>query len=253
MRRALQCLLLGCLVFFMSDEALAADTLIIATEGQDPPFNFFNERGELTGFDVEIARALCEEMQTPCEFVTKAWDDLLPALEKGEADLVMASMAKTRDRERHALFSQSYYRSYSAFIGDPARFSNTKTDELKNLRIATASNSIQQQYIKRHYPEATLLAVASPMEAYSALRENRADVVMGDAMSLLRFLTSPQGQGYDFMAEPSDAQALKATAHIAVSKLHPELLDKLNNAIESIRLNGEYDRVSRRYFPFSAF
>lgn len=249
----LVCLLLVSDVLLPVRAAMAHGSLTIATEGDVPPFNYVNDQGVLTGFDIEIAQAICQEIAADCTFVTRPATTLFQGLSRGEFDLIVSSMSKDVTSDDALLMTKSYYRSYAAFIADPARFTTRLPADRQDIRIASTHSPVQVGYLRRHYGHTQLVLVDSQPAAFAALKEGRADVVMGDAISLLAFLQSPQGQGFDFLDEPEPDQSLRTAAHMTVAAGKEALVEEINQALATLHLNGTYDRISRKYFPFSVF
>ncbi|VTU45482.1 transporter substrate-binding domain-containing protein [Variovorax sp. PBL-E5] len=98
-------------------------TYRIATEGTYPPWSFKDAQGQLQGWDVDIAHALCEKMQARCEIVAQDWDGIIPGLVARKFDLIVASMAITEQRRQRVDFSDKYKETISRFVakkGTPA-------------------------------------------------------------------------------------------------------------------------------------
>ena len=244
-------LLLSLLLFTTS--AAQAAKLTVATEGAYPPFNFYDEAGNLTGFDVEIALALCAEMEVECELVTRDWDKLIPALVNRDVDLVVASMASTPERDEQVDFTQHYYRSHVTFVGRSGLVEHNDPESLSGMRLATGKSTIQADYLIAHYPDNELILTDDMEQALELLRSGKVDLVLSDTTFTLTFLQSPEGQGFDYIGEPLRNDILKSEACIAVTEGNDDLRRQLNEAIERIRLNGQYDRIRIKYFLFDIY
>lgn len=229
-----------------------AETLRVATEGNYAPFSYHDDSGALAGFDVEIAQALCQQMQVDCELQAIVWEKLIPSLESGQVDMIVASMARTPEREQRIAFSDYYYQSHSVFAGKVGIAADTAPETLAGLRMAILGGTIQADFARRHYPKSPLLLVTHQEQAFEMLLSGQADLVLSDTINLLDFLQQPKATGYDFIGPPLLGDTLSSKAHIAVRK-NDRLQERVNRALEEIRLNGTYDRINRHYFPFSIY
>lgn len=232
---------------------LSAAPLVVATEGAYPPFSYYDQNGKLSGFDVDIAWALCDRMHRECEMVQAEWTELLPLLESGKADFIVASMAKTPERDRRVDFTEYYYRSHSIFIGNPERFTDSSPSALAGLTLATGRDTIQSNFLNKHYTESTIILTKDQVEAMDLLKSGKADLVLSDTINLLDVLQRPEFSQYDFIGDPLESDDLYSKAHIAVREGDDTLREELNNALQRLQLDGGYDRINRAYFPFSIY
>lgn len=233
--------------------ALHAEPLRIASEGNYEPFSYLDKDGQHTGFDVEIAHALCKQMQTECEIEFLPWVELIPALENDRIDIVVASMAKTTERESRVDFTDYYYSSHSLFVGLPNIVPDISPSSMKNRRIAVIDQTIQHNHIRAHYLDAVIQPVQTQEQAFDLLLKGQTDLVFSDSINLLNFLQRPEASMYEFISHSLQSGTLETKAHIAVKQGNTVLQQRLNRALEAIRLNGVYDRINRHYFPFSVY
>jgi ABC-type amino acid transport substrate-binding protein len=235
--------------------AFAADpALRIGTEGAYPPFNYINEKGELAGFDVDIAKALCKEMKRNCTFVTVPWVEIIDSLEQSKYDLMVSSMAYTEERAKRIAYSDPYYRSHAVFIGDPKKFQDISPEGLAGARIAAGKGTMQGDYLTKFYSaKSTLVFGKDQPEAQTLLKEGKADLVLGDAIEMMSFLESPDGTSFEFIGDPVTNDFLQSTSHATARKTDMALIGEVNAAIKRIRLDGTYDRINDAYFPFSIY
>ena len=109
--------LIAALLAGMSLSATAAQTIRFATEASYPPFELVDANNKIVGFDVDLANALCKEMDATCTFTNQAFDSLIPGLKFRRFDAVMAGMDITPEREKQVLFSTPYYENSALFVG----------------------------------------------------------------------------------------------------------------------------------------
>jgi len=237
----------------LSLPAHAAPPLRVATEGAYPPFNYIDENGDLAGFDVDITKALCTAMGQECTIEAIPWEQLLTALRSGKVDIIVASMARTPEREQFADFSDYYYRSRSMFVGLPNTSIDLTPYSDEQLTIATQSHTVQEQYLREQYPQSKTLACKTVHDAFTILIQGKADAVLIDSLTVFDFLQTDAGKPYDIIGPAIPANNTSSEARIAVAKGNRQLLERINKALRTIRLNGEFSRINHMYFPFSIY
>lgn len=248
-------LLCSALLFTVPGSTLAQPSLIrIATEGAYPPFNYVNDAGELTGFDVDIATALCRAMDRQCTIASVAWGDLLEGLAADQFDLVVASMAKTPQRERFADFVGPYYRSRSGYIGRKGSFTSADAACAAGKTLATEMGTVQADHLAAGYGASCRITLTRMnAELFALLASGEADLILTDTLTALEFLKSEEGAAYDFIGDPLPTSDPSSSAYIAVGKGKARLAQAVEEALKAIRLSGEYQRINRKYFPFSIY
>ena len=250
-----RCLLAAFLLGLVTAGPTLADdpVLRIGTEGAYPPFNFVNDKGELAGFDVDIAKALCKEMGRTCTFVATPWSEIIEGLEQNKYDLMVSSMAYTEERAKRIAYSEPYYRSHAVFIGDPKKYQDISPEGLAGARITAGKGTMQAQYLAKVYGKSTLVLGEDQPEAQALLEQGKADLMLGDAIELMSFLESGEGSAFEFIGDPVTNDFLQSTAHVTARKSDTALLEQVNAAIKKTRLDGSYERINDVYFPFSIY
>ncbi|MGD8429102.1 MAG: ABC transporter substrate-binding protein [Ectothiorhodospiraceae bacterium] len=227
----------------------AADTIRIATEGAYPPFNFIDESGDVKGFDVDIARALCDEMDADCKIVTQDWDGIIPGLLAGKYDAIIASMSITPERQKAVTFSAPYYSNKLQFIA-PKDSSFDPNADLSGKTIGAQRATISAQWLKENTSGVNIKLYDTQENAFLDLESGRLDAILADKYVSYEWLKSDEGQDYEFKGKPVYDDDKIA---IAVRKGNDELADRFSEAIESIRENGTYQKINSKYFPFDIY
>lgn len=176
------------LALALFSSAYAEDSIKIATEGVYPPFNYV-EGGKLTGFDVDIANALCEKASLKCEIVTQEWDGMIPALVAHKFDAIVASMAITEERKKKIDFTAKYYDTPAAFlVPKDAKVTDISPAALAGKTIGVQGSTTQQNYLEDDYKNSTIKTYSSVDDASADLAAGRLDLVLSDKVLLNEWL-----------------------------------------------------------------
>jgi ABC-type amino acid transport substrate-binding protein len=233
---------------------LAAEPLIVAVNNNDRPFCWSNERGELTGFSVDIARALCRAMESECRFVATNFADFLPGVVEKRFDFVVANVLWTPEREAIVDFTNRFWRSSSMFVGKPGTIAETSTHALTGKIVGVQKGSVQEKHLHEHYSDTVLtISFSTNTERNTALVLGKVDLIFGSTVSLYAFLTTKEGGRFDFVGSPIDGQGLGGDVAIPLAKGRDDLRKRLNSAIDKILHDGTFARINNTYFSASVF
>jgi len=226
----------------------------IAVEGGFPPFNYLDAEQKLQGFDVEIARALCENAHLSCEFVMEKWEDMIPNLNADKYDAIVSSMSKSEEREKLVAFSNSYYNSPSVFVvRKQTEMPDFQSKSLGGLVMGVTLGTVQAAYVEQFFPDAKVTIFPSSPDLYKGLADGSIDVAFEDKLAIYDWLTNTKAGGCcEFKgADIIDPKYFGDGAGIALRKSDNELREKLNTALATITGDGTYDAINAKYFPFS--
>ena len=230
--------------------AIAADKLKIGTEGAYPPFNLIDASGQVVGFDIDIAQALCAKMKTECEVVTSDWDGIIPALNSKKFDFIAASMSITDERKQAVDFTDAYYTNKLQFIAPKASTLKTDKSSLKGKVIGAQRATIAGTWLEDNMADTVEIKLYDTQEnAYLDLASGRVDAVLADKFVNWEWLKSAAGKDFEFKGDPVfDNDKIG----MAVRKNDP-LREKLNAALKEIVADGTYKKINDKYFPFSIY
>ncbi|MDQ0453883.1 ABC transporter substrate-binding protein [Rhizobium paknamense] len=236
-----------------SGSAMAEEKLVIGTEGAYPPFNNLEADGTLTGFDIDIAKALCTEMKVTCTFVTNNWDGIIPALQAKKFDAIVASMSITPERLQKVDFSKKYYNTPPA-VAVPKDSPIKSVDDLKGKIIGAQTSTSHANYVEKHMPNSELKLYPTADEYKLDISNGRIDAAVDDIVVLTEWTKSEAGACCKILTPlPIDEQINGVGAGIAVRKGETALADRFSKAIDAIRANGTYQKINAKYFDFDVY
>ena len=227
----------------------------IGVEGAYPPFSWTEPSGEVKGFDIDIANALCAEMKVKCTLVKQDWDGIIPALLSRKYDAIIATMDITEERKKKVDFTQKYQHI-------PARFAAKKGTDVQldkafmdGKTIAVQRATSMDTYITDNFPNATIKRYGTADEAYLDLKSGRVDYVMADSAAISDGLLKKEGgDAFEFVGPKlTDPKWFGEGAGIAVRKADKDLKEKFNAAILALRANGKYKEINDKYFDFDVY
>lgn len=229
------------------------EKVVIGSEGAYPPFNNLESDGTLTGFDIDIAKALCEEMKADCTFVTQEWDGMIPALI--DIDAIVASMSITEERKQQVDFTNKYYNTPPAIVvPKDSPITEATAAGLSGKVLGAQSSTTHSNYAEAHMKESELKLYPTADEYKLDLANGRIDAAIDDVVVLSEWLKTEDGACCKLLGTlPIDPVINGEGAGIAVRKGDDALREKLNKAIEAIRANGKYKQINEKYFPFDVY
>jgi polar amino acid transport system substrate-binding protein len=226
------------------------------TEVDYPPFNFAGADGNPQGFNVDLARMLCEELKLGCTIQMRRFETLIGALNENRGDAAIASIAATPQTRAKADFTDPYYRTPGRFaarrnsaIADPL------PEKLEGRKVAVVGGTAHEAYLKELFTEAELHPYPNAAAARQALRQGEVDLLFGDSVSLAFWLNgADSGNCCAFRGGPYlDSRYFGEGVGIAVKKGNDTIRQALNWALFRVWEQGRFTDLWLRYFPISPF
>lgn len=230
-------------------------TVKIGVEGAYPPFSMMTPEGTLEGFDIDITHALCAAMEVQCTLVAQNWDGIIPALLTRKYDAIVASMSITEERKRKVDFTNKYYQIPSQFVALKGSQFNFDSKGLKGKTIGVQRATTHDRYVSENFEGVNIKRYGSQDEAFLDFKAGRVDLVMNNVPAIQNGLLDKEGgDKFTFVGpQVTSPKWFGEGVGIALRKNTPELKDKLNKAIQTIRDNGEYQKIQAKYFSFDIY
>jgi arginine/ornithine transport system substrate-binding protein len=234
-----------------SAPAPEAAALKVAIDPTYEPFTFKTADGKPTGFDVDIANALCEQIKRKCEFVEQVWDSMIPGLNAKKYDVIISSMSITDDRLKEVDFTDKYYNTPSRIVVKKSvKF--TDVASIKGKKIGVLKGSTQEKYALGDLKPAGVVvnSYEAQDQVYLDIKSGRLDGTVADYMEVTGgFLSKPEGANYQLVGpDLKEPKYFGYGAGIALRKGEDKLKGELNEAIKAIRANGSYKTMADKYF-----
>jgi len=236
---------------------LSRVTLIrFLTEVDYPPFNYAGSDGNPAGFNVDLARMICEELKIACSIQMRRFDTLLASLNDNRGDAVIASIAVMPETRAVADFSDPYYRTAARFVGRrDVMMPEVRPELLEGKEVAVVAGTAHEAYLKALFTEVDLRSYPTPEQAREALRRGDVDLLFGDSISLAYWLNGTDSQNCcAFRGGPFiSSRYFGEGVGIAVKRGNETLRQAFNWALFRLWEKGRFSDLWLRYFPVSPF
>ena len=233
-------------------EANAVRVIRFLTDDDYPPFHFALPDGSLTGFDVEIARAICEELKVPCTVQARRYDTLLDAMAAGQGDAVIAGLPMNAETRARLDFSAPYYKT-------PARFAALRGNALQDAlpetlagkAVGVEAGTAHEAFLKAFFPAARPRAYATRDALRSALKRGEVELAFDDGISLSFWLNGADaGDCCRFAGGPyTESRYFGEGVGIGMRKDAGPLRHAIDYALQRIAERGVYTDLYLKYFP----
>jgi polar amino acid transport system substrate-binding protein len=220
-----------------------------------PPLDFVGPDGALTGFNVEIARAVCEQLRVPCTIQPRRWDTLLDAMREKSGDAMIASMRATPALRADLDFTSPYYLTPARFAARkdfPADFDGLS---LKGRKVGVVKGGAHARYLGVFFPEAERRDYETFDALRKALKAGEVDLIFADGLTLGVWLAGEDAAGCcGFRGGPYlESRYFGEGVSIAVRRDDDTLRRALDYALSRVAASGQYAEIFRKYFPLSFY
>jgi len=221
-----------------------------------PPFNFTGSGGNPAGFNVDIARLICEEIKADCTIQMRRFDTLLDALAENRGDAVIASIAVTAQTRQHVDFTDPYYHTPARFVTHKdAKIGEAMPETLEGKKVAVVGGTAHESYLRTLFTEVEVRPYPTNEAARAALRKGEVDLLFGDGISLAFWVNGTDSGGCcAFRGGPFlESRYFGEGVGIAVRRGNDPLRMALNWALFRLWETGRFTDLWLRYFPVSPF
>ncbi|HVY59487.1 MAG TPA: transporter substrate-binding domain-containing protein [Xanthobacteraceae bacterium] len=226
------------------------------TEMDYPPFDYVGPEGHLAGFNVDLARMICEELKLACTIQMRRFDTLFDALAENRGDAAIASIAVTAETRKRADFTDPYYRPVARFVGlRDSPIDVVIPERLEGRKIGVVEGTAHEAYLRALFTEAEIHPYHTAEDARAALRRKEVDLLFGDGFSLAFWLNGTDSGGCCvFRGGPyTESRYFGEGIGIAVKRGNDTLRQAFNWALFQLWEKGRFTDLWLRYFPVDPF
>ena len=222
------------------------------TEDDYPPFGFALPDGTLSGFNVDLARALCEELRVQCTVQARRWDTIFETIEQSRADAAVASIAMTSANRARVDFTAPYYKTPARFVARAAVvLPDASPEALAGKTVGVVARSAHEAYLRAFFPQVTLRGYDNALALRSALKRNEVEIAFGDGVAFALWLNGTDASGCcAFRGGPyTESRYFGEGVGIALRRDNQVMKRALDYALKRVSERGIYADLYLKYFP----
>ena len=227
------------------------------TDDEYPPFGFQGQDGALMGFNVDLARAVCDELRVACTIQARRFASLVPAVESGEADAAIASIAITPAARARVDFTRPYYRTPGRFLARAGEAAGVdpRPEALAGARVGVVADSAHAAFLEKRFPQTQRAAYPTPAALLAALRDGEIALAFADGVAAAIWLNGPGSAGCcafvnGFFLDP---EFFGEGVGVAVRQRNLALRRALDFALARLAQQGVYSELYLKHFPIGFF
>ncbi|MDR3441448.1 MAG: ABC transporter substrate-binding protein [Legionella sp.] len=209
-----------------------------AISAEYPPFEY-NEKGDIKGFDIDLARLIAKQLGKEAIFDSMQFSGILPAINANLVDVAISTITITEARKKNFDFSKPYYFESLAAVFDQ-QHPIKDVQQLKGKKIAAQLGSTMELWLKKNVPDAHLLVIDNNNQAIAALKAGQVDLVLVDGAQGAVFSQKNSGLSFAIVSKSDDGYGL-------VLKKNSPLTLQINQALEALEQNGELGKLKKKW------
>lgn len=228
----------------------------LLTDDDFAPFSFKTGAGSMTGLSVELAQAACAELRLKCVIIARPFNELLPALNRGEGDAIISGLRMTKEIMQQATMTRPYFFSRGQFIarvGAPFAVPDTRT--LAGRRLGFVKGTSHQAFLEKYFDRAALTPFENEAILFESLRTGSLDIAFADSLHAQFWLRGPKSRGCCTTVGTGfvDRGTFSRGLAFLMRRDRDPLRENFDYALDRLQVNGTSAKLFARYFPDFVF
>ncbi|MFB9123750.1 transporter substrate-binding domain-containing protein [Paraburkholderia dipogonis] len=258
MKRSFLSLAMSAAVLFSTYAPAQAATLSVGTEGDAPPFSMADASGKVTGYDADVANAICAELKVQCKFVVQSFNTLIPSLSAGQFDVIISGLGITETRRKQIDYSIPYAgvtKYFAVKKGSPllrATSLDAISKALDGKLVGVVNGTTYAKYVQRHFGNADIKSYDSVNQMVSDLQSGRLYTAFSDSPTWADVMKAPGGNSITqvpvAVRQKEDPEILGIGMGVGIRKGNAELRNNVDTALCRLIKNGTMRKISEKWF-----